>query len=169
MWRAAPLEKALMLGKIEGRRRRGLQRMRWLAGITDSMDMSLSNSRSWWWIGSPGVVLSIRSQRVGEDWETALNWTDLKTCPTRFPGAQRASLHSDSLRDCWRSTAIAAWGSITLEADGKCLYCLVIANPLGKCQFVVDSNDIWNLLLHVKKMHMHTNIDTDTLTPTHRI
>ena len=36
------LEKTLMLGKIEGKRRRGLQRMRWLAGITDSMDMSLS-------------------------------------------------------------------------------------------------------------------------------
>ena len=40
--RADPLEKTLMLGKIEGRRRRGLQRMRWLSGITDWMDMSLS-------------------------------------------------------------------------------------------------------------------------------
>ena len=42
MRRTAPLEKTLMLGKNEGRRRRGRQRMRWLAGITDSMDMSLS-------------------------------------------------------------------------------------------------------------------------------
>ena len=40
--RTDPLEKTLMLGKIEGRRRRGRQRMRWLYGITDSMDMSLS-------------------------------------------------------------------------------------------------------------------------------
>ena len=41
MWRAVSFEKTLMLGKIEGRRRRGRQRVRWLDGITDSMDMSL--------------------------------------------------------------------------------------------------------------------------------
>ena len=48
MWRAHSFKKPPMLGKIKGRRRRRWQRMRWLNGITDSVDMSLGNSGSWW-------------------------------------------------------------------------------------------------------------------------
>ena len=66
--RTDSLEKTLMLGKIEGRRRRGRQRMRWLDGVTDSMDMSLSKFQSWWWAGRPGVLRSTELQRVGHDW-----------------------------------------------------------------------------------------------------
>ena len=71
------LEKTLMLGGIGGRRRRGRQRMRWLEGFTDSMDMNLSELLSWWWTGKPGRLRFIGSQRVGHDWATELNWTEL--------------------------------------------------------------------------------------------
>jgi len=72
MKKTVSLEKSLMLGKIEGRKRRGRQRMRWLDGLTDSMDMRLSKLGSWWWTGKPGVLQSVGSQGAGHDWE--LNW-----------------------------------------------------------------------------------------------
>ena len=67
-----------MLGGIEGRRRRGWQRMRWLDGIIDSMDVSLGELRSWWWTGRPGMLRFMGSQRVGHDWATELNWNEVK-------------------------------------------------------------------------------------------
>ena len=74
--RTDSLEKTLMLGKIEGGRRKGWQRMRWLDGITTQWTWVWVSSGSWWWTGKPGVLHSMGLQRFRPDWETDLNWTE---------------------------------------------------------------------------------------------
>ena len=76
MWRPDPLEKTLMLGKTEGRRKgdnRGWDG--WMASLTQRTWVWAS-SRSWWWTGRPGVLQSMVSQRVVHDWATELNWIE---------------------------------------------------------------------------------------------
>ena len=72
--RTDSFEKTLMLGQIEGRRRRGRQRMRWLDESPTQWTWVWVNSGSWWWTGRSGMLQSMGSQRVRHDWATELNW-----------------------------------------------------------------------------------------------
>ena len=92
MQRADSSEKTLMLGKTEGKRSRGRQRMRWLDGITDSMDMSLGRLQELGWTGKPAMLRFMGHKQL--DTTERLNWTELnsysKVVPSIFQMNQLA-------------------------------------------------------------------------------
>ena len=85
MWRTDSLEKTPMLGKIEGRRRRGWQRIRWLDGSPSQWTWVWVNSRSWRWTGRPGMLRSMGSQRAWLSNWTATSIPSSLTIPSPHP------------------------------------------------------------------------------------
>ena len=113
MWRADWFEKTLMLETIEGRRRRGWQKMRWLDGITHSMDMSLGKLRE---LVTDREAWRAAVHGVTKSWTQLSDWTELKTAIPK--------LHSLGTPQILYGTAY----NFIFQNSAKCLRCLTLTN-----------------------------------------
>ena len=131
MWRVDSLEKTLMLGGIRGRRRRGQQGMRWLDGVTDSMDMSLSELRE--------LVMDREAWRavihgVTKSWTRLSDWTELNWITVvGFPGGSDSKESPCNVRDL---RLIPGLGRFPGGGYGNALQCSCLENPHGQRSLV---------------------------------
>ena len=136
MQRADSFEKTLMLGKTEGGMRRGQERMRWLDGITDSMDMNLSKlwelvmDREAWCAAVHGVA------SIGPDWATELNWSLVR----RFLFLH-ITLYQKELVLVSESCSRVMWPTAWLPKD----HCLLVFMPLIESLPKMNKADMCNL------------------------
>ena len=138
MWRTDSLEKTLMLGKIEGRRRRGRQRMRWLDGITNCMDMSLSK----FWV----LVMDREAWRavvhsVAKRWTWLRDWTDQVRLLSLIPKMLQDRAHG--LCQTWPSSPGVSGTSIT-HTRGSSDTPLPVLEPLLWKALILSAGALWS-------------------------